>query len=98
MANRKRKESVKVSVGLPGGLADTWFVAIQALGGKIIQIQLKLSFGVLPQVVQKLPGKDAGVVHVIKANPHRVISDGINRENHHIAFSPDRLALYFGVA
>jgi hypothetical protein len=81
-----------------GLLADTWFVAIQPLGSKIIQIEQKLPFGVSPQVMQKLPGKKAGVVHVIKADAHRVISDGINREDHHIAFSPDRLALCFGVA
>src|SRR5216683_6209035 len=72
-------------------------VAVETLGLEIVEVILKSPLGVLSEIAQKRPGIDAGGVHVVEAEPHRVIADRIDGENGDVALAADRLALCFGV-
>src|SRR5712671_7328745 len=78
-------------------LAHARFVAVEALGLEIVEIILEAPLGVLPEIVQKRPGIDAGGVHIVEAEPHRIIANRIDGENGHVALAADRLALRFGM-
>src|SRR4030081_3533525 len=78
-------------------LARARFVAVQALGLEIIEVILKAPLNIQSEIAQKRPGIDAGGVHIIEPEPHRIIADRIDGENRHVAFSANRLALRFGV-
>jgi hypothetical protein len=36
-------------------------------------------------------------VHIVEPDPHRIIANGIDREDHNVALSANRLALRFGM-
>src|SRR5258708_32573789 len=73
-------------------------VAVETLGLEIVEIILKAPLGVLSEIAQERPGIDAGGVHVVEAQPHRVIADRVDGENGNVALAADRLALRFGMA
>jgi hypothetical protein len=74
-------------------LPHAGLVAVEALGGEIVEIILKPSLGIEAEIAQECPGVDAGGVHVVEAQPHRIIADGIDREDRHVALAAHRLAL-----
>src|SRR6266446_2835239 len=78
-------------------LAHARPVAVETLGLEIVEVILKAPLGVLSEIAQKRPGIDAGGVHVVEAEPHRIIADRIDGENGDVALAADRLALCFGV-
>lgn len=59
-------------------LTDARFVAIKALGGKIIQIQLEPVFRIPPDFMQECPGKDPARMHVIEPETYRIVANGID--------------------
>jgi hypothetical protein len=59
-------------------LTGTRFVAIETLGGRIIQIRLEPLSRIPPDFMQKCPGKDPGRVHVIEPEAYRLVADGID--------------------
>src|SRR3981189_713475 len=77
-------------------LARARFVAVESLGLQIVEVILKAPLGVLSEIAQKRPGIDAGGVHIVEPEPHRIVADGIDGENRHVALAADRLALRFG--
>src|SRR6267378_2677316 len=78
-------------------LAHARSVAVQALGLEIVEVILKTPLGVHTEIVQERPGVDAGRVHIVETEPHRIIADRINGENRHVALSANRFALRFGM-
>src|SRR5256714_2476533 len=72
-------------------------VAIKAFGLEIVEIILKTPLGIHAKIAQKHPGIDAGRVHIVEPEPHRVIADGIDGENCHVALAANRLALCLGM-
>src|SRR6266853_3009704 len=78
-------------------LAHARSVAVQALGLEIVEVILKTPLGVHTEIVQERPGVDAGRVHIVEPQSHRIIADRINGENRHVALSANRLALRFGM-
>jgi hypothetical protein len=74
------------------------FVAVQPLGQEIVEVILKAPLSVDSEVAQKRPGIDAGGVHVVEPEPHRIIADRIDGKNGDVALSANRLALRFGMA
>src|SRR5260221_5362352 len=78
-------------------LAHARPVAVETLGLEIVEVILKAPLGVLSEIAQKRPGIDAGGVHVVEAEPHRIIADCIDGENAYGALAADRLALRFGM-
>src|SRR5450631_3591665 len=78
-------------------LTYTRSLAVQALGLEIVEVILKMPLGVHTKIAQKPPGVDAGVVHIVESNPHRIIADRIDGENRHITLSANRLALRLGM-
>src|SRR5258705_13959146 len=87
------------ALGAPSepALAHARPVAVETLGLEIVEVILKAPLGVLSETAQKRPGIDAGGVHVVEAEPHRIIADCIDGENAYVALAADRLALRFGV-
>ena len=79
-------------------LAHTGLVAVEALGAEIVEIILKPPLGVETEIAQKRPGVDAGGVHVVEPEPDRVIADGIDGEDGHVALAANGLAFRFGMA
>src|SRR5258705_4226359 len=73
-------------------------VAVETLGLEVVEIILKAPLGVLSEIAQERPGIDAGGVHVVEAQPHRVIADRVDGENGNVALAADRLALRFGMS
>src|SRR5258708_25340311 len=72
-------------------------VAVETLGLEIVEVILKASLSVLSEIAQKRPGIDAGGVHIVEAEPRRIVADRIDGENGHVALAADRLALRFGM-
>src|SRR5258707_15635643 len=79
-------------------LAHARPVALETLGLEIVEIILKAPLGVLSEIAQERPGIDAGGVHVVEAEPHRVIADRVDGENGDVALAADRLAFRFGMS
>src|SRR5260370_15162023 len=79
-------------------LAHARPVPVETLGLEIVEIILKAPLGVLSEIAQERPGIDAGGVHVVEAEPHRVIADRVDGENGDVALAADRLALRFGMS
>src|SRR5258707_4288152 len=73
-------------------------VAVETLGLEIVEIILKAPLGVLSEIAKERPGIDAGGVHVVEAEPHRVIADRVDGENGDVALAADRFALRFGMS
>lgn len=74
------------------------FVAVQPLGLKIVEVILKAPLSIDSEIAQKRPGIDAGGVHVVEPEPHRIIADRVDGKNSDVALSANRLALRFGMA
>src|SRR5258705_2581656 len=88
------------ALGAPSepALAHARPVAVETLGLEIVEVILKAPLGVLSELAQKRQGIDAGGVHVVEAEPHRIIADRIDGENGHVALAANRLALRFGMS
>src|SRR4030081_561548 len=65
--------------------AHARLVAVEALGLEIVEIILKTPFDVQSEIVQERPGVDAGRVHVVETEPHRIIADRIDGKNCYVA-------------
>lgn len=78
-------------------LTDAGLVAIQAFGGEIVEIALKVQVSVGPEIVQKGPRVDSGAVHVIEPDSHRIVSDGIDGKNGNMALAADSFPLRLGM-
>src|SRR4051794_29720570 len=86
-----------MEAGFEGALAHARPVAIEAFGLEIVKIILKTPLGVHTKIAQKHPVIDAGRFHIVEPEPHRVIADGIDGENGHVALAANRLALCLGM-
>src|SRR5258708_7760811 len=72
-------------------------VAVETLGLEIVEIILKAPLGALSEIAQERPGIDAGGVHGVEAQPHRVIADRGDGDNAGVALAAARLALRLGM-
>ena len=79
---------------LAGQLTNTRFIACQFLGREIVKIALKPLFGVAAEIVKESPRVDAGIVHVIKADTHCIVSDRIQVKNEDVAFAANGFTLH----
>src|SRR3954463_437034 len=77
--------------------AYTGLITVQTLGLEIVKVILKTSLGIGSEISQERPGVDAGGVHIVEPNSHGIVADGIDRQNRHVPFSANRLALRLGV-
>src|SRR6266851_5266050 len=65
----------------------------QALAGEVVEIVLPIGGAVAAQLVQIVPAIDAGRVHVVEHEPHRVIANRMHFEDGDVALAGDGLAL-----
>lgn len=80
------------------GLTDARLVPIQMFGRQVVEIVLKATVGIQAKVAQKRPGIDTRTVHVVETDPHRIVSNGVDRQNGNIALAADGLPLCLGMA
>src|SRR3954447_15369899 len=73
-------------------------VSVEPFCGEVVEIVPKTRFRIRAEIVQERRRVDAGVVHVVEADPHRVIADRIHRQDGDVALSADGLALRLGMS
>src|SRR5262245_59699102 len=65
----------------------------QPLGGQFVDIVLPVGCVIAAELAQVVPAVDAGRVHVVEHEAHRVVADRLHLQHLDVAFARNRLAL-----
>jgi len=94
---KQSSSSHRCDAGTWQTLTDAGLVPVQMLGREVIEIVLKAAVRIQAKIMQECPGIDPGAVHVVETDPYRVVSNGIDGKNGHMALAADSLPLCFRV-